>query len=153
MSSTTVISGVSCDTNILLYGIDRRDPVKHPVAKQIVDACSDAGCALSLQCLNEFFRSAVGKKYVDASEARRLIEILRRAMLVFPVSERDLLNAIEIYGSHQLQFFHALLIATVERAGSTILISEDMQHGASYRSVQVIDPFKLTSVELDRLLA
>ena len=152
-SSTTVISGVSCDTNILLYSIDRRDPIKHPIAKRVVDACSDAGCALSLQCLNEFFRAAIKKNYVDIDEARSLIEIMRRSMLVFPVNERDLLTAIEIFRTHKLQFFDTLLIATVERAGCTTLISEDMQHGARYGGVTVINPFKLTSTELDQLLA
>ncbi len=73
-------------------------------------------------------------------------------MKVFPVNEADLLAAMGIYQRYDIQFFDALLIATVERAGCTTLISEDMQHNGRYSGVDVVNPFKLSPAELDQLL-
>lgn len=148
-----VISGVSCDTNILVYSIDLRDPQKHGIAKRVVDECSDMGCAVSLQCLSEFFRAVTMKHLLPIPDARRIVQILRRSMNVFPMNEADLLNAMAIYQRYDIQFFDALLIATVERAGCTTLISEDMQHEGHYGGVTVVNPFKLSPSKLDHLLA
>lgn len=147
-----MISDISCDTNILVYSIDLRDAQKHLIAKRVVDTCSDMGCPVSLQCLNEFFRASTVKHLLPIADARRIVQILRRSMKVFPVNEADLLAAMGIYQRYDIQFFDALLIATVERAGCTTLISEDMQHNGRYSGVDVVNPFKLSPAELDQLL-
>ncbi len=46
-----------------------------------------------------------------------------------------------------------MLLATSLRAGCKVFFSEDMQHNHNYDGIIVLNPFKLSSGELDPFLS
>ena len=42
---------------------------------------------------------------------------------------------------HGIQFYDALIVASAEEAGCNTLYSEDMEDGAVYGTVRVVNPF------------
>lgn len=146
-----MIDKVSFDTNILIYSIDLRDKAKHEIARRIVSRCSQANGVVALQCLTEFYRATTRKQLLPLTQASEIVEQTRQAMRVFSASEADLLRAIQYHHQHQIQFFDALLCSTIERSGCTVLFSEDFQHNRSFGGLTVLNPFLLSTEELDRL--
>lgn len=47
----------------------------------------------------------------------------------------------ELRKHHSLSHWDSLLIAACQEAGVTRLYTEDMQHGADYDGVQIVNPF------------
>ncbi len=141
-------SGVTIDTNILIYAIDSRNAEKHRRAATVVGSCLDAHGIIPLQALSEFFRAVTRKGLLPDAEAASFVESVRRATSVVASSEDDLAQAMTAHRRHKLQFFDALLLATVRRAGCTVLLSEDMQHERTYDGVQVLNPFLLSAADL-----
>ncbi|CAN5446331.1 PIN domain-containing protein [soil metagenome] len=141
MSFTTVISSITFDTNILIYSIDTRDPRKHAAAKNIVKSCSAEGAILPLQCLNEFYRATTRKRLLPAADAKIVVQIMLKAMDVVTPSEADLIEAMNANQEHAIPFFDGLLWATAQRAGCTVLLTEDFQDGRILGNVTFRDPF------------
>ena len=132
------------DTNILVYAYDRSAGNKHSLASQIVEACweNGNGC-LSIQVLQEFFVT-VSRKIshpLDHTTARQIVADLAEWRLHSPKAS-DLLLAIDLKESHPLAFWDAQVIQSAASLGCKQLISEDLNHGQVYGSVQVINPFK-----------
>lgn len=151
-SFTIVISGLTIDTNILIYSIDRRDPSKHRIGSSITETCLDNGCVVALQAINEFFRAVTRKGLLPDVEAIRFVHGVLGAMHVVAPNEGDLVHAMTAHRRYKIRFFDALLLATVQRAGCTILLSEDMQHEGIYDGIQVINPFKISDADLVDLM-
>lgn len=49
--------------------------------------------------------------------------------------------AMQLYSRYSLSHWDSLLVAACQEAGVTSLYSEDMQHGANYDGVMIINPF------------
>ncbi len=64
-----------------------------------------------------------------------------------------MLQAIRTHRNENVPFFDALLLATASRSGCKNLFSEDFQHGRTYGSITVQNPFLLSELELSTLLA
>ena len=67
-----------------------------------------------------------------------------------PSTETAFMSAIDLATDHKLQFWDALILSVSAEAGSTLLLSEDLQPGFTWRGVTVVNPF---AVEMDRRLA
>jgi predicted nucleic acid-binding protein len=153
MRFTTVTSPFTVDTNILIYANDYSNPAKQAIADRVVGALVSHKSVLPLQCLSEFYRSTTKKRLLTSLQAQQFVE--DTLMLVVPVlaTQDDLLEAMSLHQRHGLQFFDAMLLAISARVGCTIFFSEDMQSGQIYGTITVINPFKLSSADLDTLLA
>ena len=53
----------------------------------------------------------------------------------------DVLAAIDVAERWQVSFWDAMIIRTAQRAGATVLWSEDLTTGQSFDGVSVRDPF------------
>lgn len=130
------------DTNLLLYSLDARNLEKRLRAVQWMDFLWASGRGrLSWQVLNEFYANAVRKIAVPREEARRAVALFakwRPAGVSMEVLERAW------YWADQAQLAHwdAMILASAERQGCEVLLSEDFQSGRKYGSVQVINPFE-----------
>lgn len=131
------------DTNILVYAYDRTAGQKHAIAAQLVTDCweNENGC-LSLQVLQEFFVNITRKitTPLDVQTARQLVADLAQWHMHIPEAS-DLLQAIDLHHTYQLSFWDALVLHSATRLECKQLISEDLSHGQSYATVQVINPF------------
>jgi predicted nucleic acid-binding protein len=96
---------------------------------------------ISVQALGEFFFVATRKYRVQLDAAARVIGLWQNAFPTVAASPAALNRAIRIMNSFGLQFWDALLVATVAEKGVTVLFSEDIQNGQIINGVRIINPF------------
>lgn len=137
------------DTNILIYRIDPRDPIKQAIASDVI---REAGCnnqgVLTHQVVVEFMAAAIRPRralsdqpLLTPHEACLEVELLMRQFTVL-CPDADVLNlAISGLMSYRLSWWDAHLWAYAEAYGIPEILSEDFQHGRWYGSVRVVNPF------------
>jgi predicted nucleic acid-binding protein len=82
-----------------------------------------------------------GKYGVQLDTVSGVIELWQNAFPTVPASPAALNRAIRIVNGFGLQFWDALLVATVAEKGVTVLFSEDMQDGQIVNGVRIVNPF------------
>lgn len=131
------------DSNIIVYAYDLSDPVKMQTARKILSqGCVNENIVLSAQVLGEFFVVATRRilNPLSSEEALEIIEILGKNLVV-DIDYSLVLNAVAIQKRYTLSYWDALIIAAAERAGCTLLLTEDLNHTQVYNDVAVINPF------------
>ena len=130
------------DTNVVVYSDDESCPQKQLQATELLTGHLRSGTAVfSLQVLQEYFVAATRKLHVPAETVQRKVEILARARIV-RFEPADIVAAIEFHRLHTVSFWDALILHAARRAGATVLYSEDLQDGAVYGPVRVVNPFR-----------
>jgi predicted nucleic acid-binding protein len=132
------------DTNILIYAHDTSDPHKHAIAASLVaDAFESRSGTLSTQVLQEFYATSTGtwRPSLARAEARLLVSAYAEWPLV-TIDATLIVIASELEEAQSLSFWDSLIVEAAKRAGATVLLSEDMQHGRSFGSILVENPFR-----------
>ena len=130
------------DTNVLVYAVDARDEGKQKIAKAIVMSARDsADYVMSAQVLNEFSNVALKKLGKTRAEVMGFIELFK-AIKSAPVKSEWTMQALEIMGLYDLQFYDALLLAAAKELGCDRFITEDLNDGQTYCGTIVVNPFK-----------
>jgi len=141
---------ITFDTNILFYALDSDAGEKHDIAANLLDRALDAEPVLLLQSLAELFNATRKRQEIPFDEVREFIANNMNVLPVIAFGAPDLLPAIALQQAHKLQFWDALLITTAIRAGCTLLLSEDGQHGRAFDGLTIINPFRLSASERGR---
>jgi predicted nucleic acid-binding protein len=131
----------SLDANVLVYAADVAAGERHERALAILDRAVRRPCVLTLQALAEFFHVTTRKRMAARANAAAQ---LRDWTTEFPTISADsgtLWTALELTVDGRLGWWDALLLATAERHGCEVLLSEDMQDGARFGRVTILDPF------------
>jgi predicted nucleic acid-binding protein len=131
----------SLDANVLVYAADRAAGTRHEQALDILDRAVRRDCVLTLQALAEFFHATTRKRMMAKAEAAAQ---MRDWTTEFPTVSADsavLWTALEFAIEGRFGWWDALLLATAERHGCEVVLSEDMQDGASFGGVTILDPF------------
>jgi predicted nucleic acid-binding protein len=131
----------SLDANVLVYAADRSAGARHERALEILDRAVRRDCVLALQALAEFFHVVSRKRMVAGTDAAAQ---LRDWTTEFPIISADsgaLWTALELTVDKRLAWWDALLLATAERHGCGVVLSEDMQDGARFGTLTILDPF------------
>ena len=131
------------DTNILLYLFDRSSNKKRQIAEKLFNEHQRNGSLrLSLQVVHEFAANLLGKKFgVPLATVTGVVQKLL-ALKVVPMRGEDTLTALQLMDELGVSFWDALILAVAKREGCNVLYSEDFQHGRTYDTVKVINPFK-----------
>jgi predicted nucleic acid-binding protein len=137
------------DTNILVYRIDPRDPVKQRRAAELLrDGIFRKRLFIAHQCVIEFVAAVTRPlKNLDGAPLLAHAEALLHAeslMSQFPVlypNRESLLTAIRGAATYGLPWFDANLWACAEVNGLEEILSEDFQHGRHYGNVRAANPF------------
>ena len=130
------------DTNILVYSVDKNDPVRHAVARKIVlSAVSGRDFLISAQVLNEFSNIALLKLKMSVDETRKLVSFFSR-MNVVSVDRDWTDKALTLKQSYGTQFFDSLLLVAAEENSCEEILTEDLNDGQMYGSVKAVNPFK-----------
>ena len=130
------------DTNVLVYAVDARDVRKQHAAKAIVMAARNSSeYAISSQVLNEFSNVAVNKLKKTLDETRAFVEMFMTINSV-DVKSQWTVQAIEIMGRYNIQFYDSLLLATAKAVGCSDFLTEDLNDGQTYCGINVVNPFK-----------
>jgi len=131
------------DSNILVYGYDRRDPAKRVRALGLLaDAMESENGVVSAQVLGEFF-NAVTRRIPEALSFEDAEEVVSQ-VAILPVVELDYVlvrRAIGTSRRYQISYWDALIVAAAERAGCTRILSEDLNPGQTYNGIPVVNPF------------
>jgi len=130
------------DSNVLTYTDDASSPAKQRTALELVARCRRRrDGVVSLQVLEEYFAISTRKLGVDATIARRKVELFSQLSLVATHLE-DVLAAIDLHRLHQFSFWDALVIRSALQAGCSRLYSENLQHGLRIDGVEIVNPFR-----------
>lgn len=133
---------VFVDTNVLLYSFDTRHAAKRAQAGHWLDYLWRSGEGrLSWQVLHEFYSNAILKLGAPALEAREAVSLFSRwrpGGMEFAVVERSWYWMDQAH----LSYWDSLILASAERLGCALLLSEDFQSGSSYEGVRVVNPFE-----------
>ncbi len=129
------------DTNILVYSVDGKDPVKQGIARKIlIEALVSREYLISAQVLNEFSNIALLKLKMSIQEVRRFVEIFGQINVV-SIDRSWTDKALSLKEKFGTQFFDSLLLVAAEENGCDTILTEDLNDGQMYGSVKAIDPF------------
>ena len=136
------VERITLDTNILIYAIDNEAGQRHKLAIKVIErALTSADCSLTLQSLSEFFNAVTRKNKLSPKIAMEHVHDLIELFPVITAKQTTLKHAMKTVCEHKLSFWDAMLLATVQDAGISILLSEDFQHEQSLGRVRIINPF------------
>jgi predicted nucleic acid-binding protein len=135
-------STVFVDTNVLLYAVDPRDPGKQAAAQSWLNHCWVSGLGrLSTQVLHEMYanlrRVAVG---LSAADARRLVREYR-AWGAHEVDDDTVDMAWEVQDRFGFHYWDALMVASAQQQGCSLLVTEDLQHDQRIDGLRIVNPF------------
>ncbi len=129
------------DTNILVYADAADDPTRQRRAIELIKALRSTGEAvLSTQVLQEYVNVALRKLRLPQALIRERLAFYRRFDTV-PASADLIAGALDLHVLYSLSFYDALIVQAAVVSGCQRVLSEDMQHGATYRGVQIENPF------------
>ena len=135
-------STVFVDTNVLLYALDPRDPVKRSAAGIWLERCwGDRSGRVSTQILNELYANLrrVAPGY-DADAARQHVRRYR-AWSPWPVDDSTVDLAWKIEERVSIGYWDALVVAAAQQQGCTYLLTEDLQGGRVIDELTILNPF------------
>lgn len=131
------------DGNVLVYARDNGDPRKQEVANALLDRLwLEQSGRTSVQVLNEFYAVVTRKISVRIPQ-----EVAWRVVEEFlewspqPVDSALLRHARAVEIRYKLNWWDALIVASAQLQGCSILYTEDLQNGAVYGNVRVRNPF------------
>lgn len=132
------------DTNILMYAHDTAAGVKHDRARALVEELwRNRSGVVSTQVLQELCVNLRRKsaRPVDLKTARAIVKDYLAWHVVANTGE-SVLNALEIEERYRISFWDALIVQACEAARATVLYSEDLSDGQTYRGVRVVNPLR-----------
>jgi predicted nucleic acid-binding protein len=132
---------IGIDTNVLVYAEGVGDAGRAEAALALVERLPLALVSLSTQVVGELHRVLVRKRELSPAEANRKVLAWLDLFEVVPTSLEIVVNALRVCAMHRLQIFDAIILAAAAEAGCSLLLSEDLQHGFSWRGVTVVNPF------------
>jgi len=129
------------DTNLLVYADSADEPGKQRRAIDLVKQHRTAGTAvLSTQVLQEFVNVALRKLRLPPALIRDRLAFYSRFEMV-PASADLMAGALDLHVLHGISFYDALILQAAIVSGCQQLLSEDMQHGAIFGGVRIVNPF------------
>jgi predicted nucleic acid-binding protein len=141
MTGTASLPRAFFDANILIYVEDANDPRKQAIAANLVEAhARQRAGVVSVPILGEYFSVVVRKLHLDPGIARKQVEFYALFSLVEP-SIADVLAATDIHRLHGFQYYDSLHLRCAQRAGCSVLYSEDLHHGLVMDGVRIVNPF------------
>ncbi len=132
---------LAVDTNVLVYAEGHGDDQRCARASDLMQHLSRAPLVLPVQVCGELFRVLHGKYRRPAAEAREAIERWAALHDVADSSWMTLQAAFELVADHGLSIWDALILAVAAENRCAVLLSEDLQHGFTWRGVCVVNPF------------
>lgn len=140
---------VFVDTNVFVYARDGSEPVKRPRAVAWLEHLwrGRAG-RTGMQVITEYYVN-VTRKLKPALSPDNAWDDVRSLLLWRPqaVNEAVVTRAHEIERRFRLNWWNALIVAAAQLQGCVLLLTEDLQDGATLDGVTVRNPFKLAIEE------
>ena len=133
---------VGLDTNVLVYTVDSKDAELCRRAQELVQrAVAGDRCVIALQTIGEFFAAVTRRGLQSRHEAAQQARDWSRLFPVVEPRTSDAQDALSAAERGRLSYWDGMLLATLRRAGCTVLLTEDLQDGAVHGGVTIRNPF------------
>jgi len=133
---------LTLDTNIFVYAVDARDAAKHRIAIDVMTAAAGrVPSMLGLQVIGEFYVAATQKMRLRPNDIRDRVRDLLVTFRIFPHTPGALAQAADLAATGRYAFWDAVLLASADEAGCTVMLSEDMADGTRLGNIVVCNPF------------
>jgi predicted nucleic acid-binding protein len=134
------------DTNILIYRLDPRDPVKQAKARSLLQGLrrKPRETVLLWQVAGEFLRqlrSWQAQRQITRVELQRHLAFVRRLFPLTLPTPPVLDRALDLGDRFSLSHWDSMLLAACLEAGVDTLFTEDMGSPTRYDSLQLANPF------------
>ena len=129
------------DTNVLVYAFDDGAPTKRDRARALLSE-PPAPLVISAQVIGEFYVVVTRKLHTPLTEEHAgaaVAELLR--LPVVPIDGELARAAMSTARSAQISYWDALIVEAAAAASCDQLLTEDLSHGATIRTVRVQNPF------------
>lgn len=133
------------DTNVFVYALQAGEPMKQPIAAQCLERLwGEQLGRTSVQVLNEYYVTLTRKisPAVPPEQAWALVKTLF-SWKPQPIDADVMMRAHEVEARYRLSWWDSLIVAAAQAQNCTLLLSEDLQHRATYGGVTVRNPFIL----------
>lgn len=148
------MSRITLDANVLVYAIDNSDIVKHDRALDVLARATLADTVLTVQVVGETLAVISRKHPALLEDAQRLVERFAEILTIVSTTPAHLVTACAVRQRYRLQFWDSVIIAVARSVDTTVLLTEDMQDGATIDGLTLIDPFDPANRDrIDALLA
>ena len=132
---------VAIDTNILVYVEGVNGTERTVQAQRVFASHANDSLIIPVQVLGELFNVLTRKGGRSRASAEHSIREWSEGYEVVSTSPNILIAATGLSAGHQLSIWDAVILSAASFAGCAVLLSEDMQHGFTWRGVTVRNPF------------
>lgn len=133
------------DTNVLVYTVDRREPVKQTRARELVGKLIQQSKTVLLwqvagEYLNCLRRFASRGLFPEERIDEEILDWITAIPLAHP-TDAVLKNSLALKSRYSLSHWDSMLIGACLEAGVETLYSEDLAADMEYDTVRVVNPF------------
>ncbi|HSW97114.1 MAG TPA: PIN domain-containing protein [Candidatus Saccharimonadales bacterium] len=132
------------DTNIFIYAHDETEIQKSQKARELLIQLTNTkeGC-ISTQVIQEFCNVALKKSVtpLKVQDVRTIVLELMTPLLAHRPDAAFYLKVLETYERYSLSFYDSAIVQAAIDLNCTALYTEDLQAGATYGKVKVVNPF------------
>ena len=135
----------AADTNVWLYAVDHREPIKRQRAYDLLEELARAAeTFLPWQVASEFVNGLRRWESKQVLTPEKVNDFVGWMIEMFPIvtpQHMTVLTALDLSRRYCLSHWDSMLLAACIEAGVTTLYSEDLSNGMRYDSVLVVNPF------------
>lgn len=136
---------IAIDTNVLIYAFDINEPAKQEIAKNVIDVLGRAGEGVMLwQVACEFLACLRRWEHANRISQAETRLFFTQGATLFPIQLPQpsiLEKSFDLCSRYSLSHWDSLLIPACLLANVDLLYSEDLSAGATYDTVQILNPF------------
>lgn len=136
---------VAVDTNILAYAEGIGDAARRDATTDLLTRLPSECVLVPVQVLGELFRVLTGKANCSPDTARSRVLQWADSFEVTDSTWAAFQSAFDLTADHGLQIRDALILSVTAENRCRILLTEDMQHGFTWRGVTVVNPYRIPS--------
>lgn len=129
------------DTNVFVYALDARDPLKQRIAVELLSALHGRGGRVALQSIGELYSALTRRLGRAPWEAAQAARNALASFDAYGATESAVETALAEAMTGRFSYWDALLLAAAHSAGCDICFSEDMKDGARLGNVEIVSPF------------
>lgn len=137
----TVSWDIALDTNVLAYAEGVGDAGRCAASLALIERLPASRVRLPVQVLGELCRVLYGKAGRTRADAKQAALGWSDGFAVVDSTWNAMLGALDLIDTHGLQIWDALILSVASDAGCRLLLSEDLQHGFTWRGTTVVNPF------------
>lgn len=127
---------IAFDSNVVLYLLSAEEAKAETAARLL----SQKG-VVSVQVLNEVSNVMRRKWQMAWEEIDDFLQALMPVCIIRPLTLSVHRLGLDLARRHHFSIYDAMIVAAAIDSGCRVLYSEDMQHGFTVESLQIINPF------------